>query len=122
INYQVQMHNTGRSSVKVLSLQYDVLKTPKPKDVYKGATFEEISIGAGESSNPAPLIKAGAHVEKYPYLGGYVTYRCKFGQLHRTHFCYEVTKVEQPEDAVYVVHFTRWTRECNRERDWPADT
>jgi|GEM_PF-3111326 len=120
IAYDTQMHNVGRSSVKVLSIHYDILKKPEPKEIYKGATFEEFNVPADGSSNVSPLIKARADIEKYPFLGGYVLYRCKFGQMHRTHFCYKITPITN--DDVIITHFTHLTHPCKRERDWPDDT
>lgn len=118
--YYVQIKNSGRSAVKVLTIRYEPLIDALPLESFNGGTHEEFHVAADVTTNPQPLVRGLKNVKRFPHIGGYVEYRCKFGDLHRSYFCYAVEQSDFAPGPDINIGFR--VKECKRERDWPADT
>jgi len=118
--YYAQIKNSGRSAVKVLTIRYEPLIDPLPLESFKGGTHEEFHVAADVTTNLQPLVRGLKNVKRFPHIGGYVEYRCKFGDLHKSYFCYAVEQSDFNPGPDTNIGFR--VKECKRERDWPADT
>jgi hypothetical protein len=121
IKYSAEISNTGRSMVKVVAIRYQSLTDQTPTDKFGGATFEEFVLSEGKTRDRGISVQGISNITRFPFLGGYVEYRCKFGQMHKSYFCYAVTEARQGNGLIANGH-THWVHECKRERDWPNDT
>ncbi|WP_209348697.1 hypothetical protein [Pontixanthobacter sp. CEM42] len=123
LDFSAKITNTGRSTVKVLAIRYRPLAEPKSPldDEFGGATLKEFNVEPNEKSKPSHLVRGTQNIKRFPYIGGYVEYRCKFGQLHKTYFCYFVD-LRKNDSGLVATHFTHFVADCLRERDWPPNS
>ncbi|NRD89248.1 hypothetical protein C8024_07030 [Sphingopyxis sp. BSNA05] len=117
IHFSPVLKNIGRSPVKVLRVRSQSLTEPRLPEKFSGGNFSEFYLDAG--SIHTVRINGYDNTKRYPYIGGYVVYRCRFGLEHRTYYCFEITTNSHLNTENYNTH---WARPAQYERDWPQDT
>lgn len=123
VHYSVEVTNTGRSPVKITGIAAKALSEPEWAGHIQITNFLEMKIPADHEAKVIARAFDGPQNLRQPYMGGYVRYRDRFGDEHRSHFCVEVNEVPNDPDA------QPWERANEfrvstvlMERRWPQDT
>lgn len=124
IHYWLTAKNTGRSRVKITGVAAAPLTDPTCPDGLEIRNFVETWVEAGKDWVEWRGFDGPQDISRFPYMGGFVRYRDRFGDEHRSHFCVSVRQAENKNSlsSLTAGKYTHKTEDCLRERDWPRDT
>ena len=123
VQYALAASNSGRSRVKVTGIAAAPLKEPVGTDQLEIRNFVETWVESGERWETHQGFDGPMDTAAFPYMGGYVRYRDRFGDEHRSYFCVRSKKSEPTATSGLFVRgmISHYTEDCLRERDWPRD-
>lgn len=114
--------NGGRTAANLTSVRIGLVGSRPTKNVIEWPLVTVLKLPLESGENTPVRFKVPMTRESTQFIAGYLTYRCRFGDEHRSHFFVEVAP-RKPLNALARNHgATHYVHDRLVEDEWPQDT